>query len=202
MPDARLPERLADSIATRFCHDQDALLPSERQLAATLGASRAMVREALAILRAQGRIAGGQGRPSFVRSAAPDPQSLEALEARTVLEGEIAAIAALRAGPSGHARLRDHVRRMYAATTPEEYWSAERDLHLCLLAVAQNSVLAAVTKPLIEAAYEREPQGDLGDRLRTHQRLVASVGRAQPQIARDIVSEVLSSENLSPTSSG
>ncbi len=202
MPDGRLPERLADVIASRFCQDQDALLPSERQLAALLGASRAMVREALAILRAQGRISGGQGRQAFVRSAAPDPQSLEALEARAVLEGEIAAIAALRAGPTGHARLRDHLRRMYAATTPQEYWEAEHDLHVCLLSVAQNSVLAAMTRPLLEAAYAGPPQGDLAERLRSHQRLVASIGRAQPQLARDLVSEVLSSEALSPTNTG
>lgn len=202
MPDVRLPERLAEEIAGRFCRSQDALLPSERQLATLLGASRAMVREALAILRAQGRIAGGQGRQAYVRSGPPDPQSLEALEARTVLEGEIAAIAALRAGPSGHARLRDHLRRMYAATTPEEYWHAERELHFSLLAVAQNAVLQAVTRPLLEAAYALTPQGDLAERLRTHQRLVAAVGRAQPQLARDILSEVLSSGSLSPTSSG
>ena len=202
MPDARLAERLADAIATRFCHDQDALLPSERQLAGLLGASRAMVREALAILRAQGRIAGGQGRPSYVRSGAPDPQSLEGLEARAVLEGEIAAIAALRAGPSGHGQLREHLRRMYAATTTAEYWNAERELHACLLSVAQNSVLAAVTQPLLDAAYAQAPQGNLAERLRSHQRLVAAIGRAQPQLARDLVAEVLSPESLSPTSSG
>lgn len=44
-------------------------LPSEAQLVEEFGASRGTVRQALATLRAEGLIGGGQGRPPVVRSA-------------------------------------------------------------------------------------------------------------------------------------
>lgn len=198
----RLPERLAEEIQRRYCSHADQVLPSERRLSALLGASRAMVREALAILRARGQIGGVQGQPAMVRMSFSDPQSLEALEARTVLEGEIAAIAALRAGPTGYARLREDLRAMFLASSPDEYWRCESALHTTLLQVAQNSVLASLTEPLLDAAYALPAPRTFEDRRRAHQRLVAAIGRAQPQLARDLLTDVVAAQPLAPTSSG
>lgn len=198
----RLPERLAAEIASRYCNDPDRPLPSERQLSRLLGASRAMVREALAILRASGSIAGRRGRSPVTRRSPPEPHSLEVIEARTVLEGEIVAIAALRAGPGGFLELRETLGPMLAAQSPQDYWQAEGDLHLTLIRIAQNRVLRALAEPLVRDAYRLPPPDNLIERLRLHQRLAAAVGRAQPQLARDIMAELLSNQVLSPTSSG
>jgi len=192
MSDGRLPERLAAEIARRYCGDEGAPLPSERRLSAELGASRAMVREALAILRVQGLIVGGQGHPAIVHSPSADAKGLEAMEARAVLEGEIAALSALRAGPEGHARLRERLRAMFAAESPAAYWQAEQRLHLSLLETAQNSVLRGLCEPLLAAAYDCLPPEDFSERLRSHQFFVAAIGRAQPQLARDLLMSIVS----------
>lgn len=202
MSDGRLPERLAEVIAERWCQAPDLPLPSERRLAADLGASRAMVREALAILRVQGRIRGGGGHPPVATAGvsqgrAPLVDRSLALEARSVLEGEIAALAAVRAGPEGHARLRDRVRALFASESAQAAWQAELELHRELLAACGNPLLESICLPLVEAAY-REAPGVTPERLRAHQRLVAAIGRQQPQLARDMLLELVSPRELQP----
>ncbi len=203
MSDGRLPERLAEVIAERHCTSADLPLPSERRLAAELGASRAMVREALAILRARGQIRGDGGHPAIptarlTREEAPRVDRLAAVEARSVLEGEIAALAALRAGPDGHARLRELLRQLFAAESPDAAWRAEADLHRALLTAAGNPLLERLCLPLLEAAYRDGPEAQGPERLRAHQRLVAAIGRQQPQLARDMLLELFASRDLSP----
>ncbi len=203
MSDGRLPERLAEVIAQRHCTAPDVPLPSERRLAAELGASRAMVREALAILRAQGQIRGDGGHPAVatvvqIRSEQPIAAGAAVLEARSVLEGEIAALAALRAGPDGHARLRDRLRALFAAESPDAAWQAEADLHRELLATAGNPILENLCLPLLEAAYREPPEATGPERLRAHQRLIAAIGRQQPQLARDMLLELFVPRDLSP----
>ncbi len=203
MSDGRLPERLAEVIAQRHCTAPDLPLPSERRLAAELGASRAMVREALAILRARGQIHGGGGHPAVtvsaqVQSEAPGVDRAAAVEARSVLEGEIAALAALRAGPDGHARLRELLRALFGAESPDAAWQAEADLHRALLSAGGNPLLERLCLPLLEAAYREPPEAQAPERLRAHQRLVAAIGRQQPQLARDMLLELFVSRELSP----
>ncbi len=203
MSDGRLPERLADVIAERHCTAPDVPLPSERRLAAELGASRAMVREALAILRAQGQIRGDHGHPAVatvvpIRLDAQVRDDSAAREARSVLEGELAALAALRAGVDGHARLRERLRVLFAAESPTAAWQAELELHRELLAAAGNPVLEKLCLPLLEAAYRKPPATSGPERLRAYQRLVAAIGRQQPQLARDMLLELFVPQDLSP----
>ena len=47
-------------------------LPTERQLAADLGVSRAAIRHAMAVLQAEGRVSREVGRGTFLRSRGPD----------------------------------------------------------------------------------------------------------------------------------
>ena len=202
MSDGRLPERLAEVIAERWCQAPDLALPSERRLAAGLGASRAMVREALAILRVQGRIRGGGGHPPVAAAGAAANPVLTldhtlALEARSVLEGEIAALAAMRAGPEGHARLRERVRALFATESAQAAWQAELELHRELLAACANPLLERLCLPLMEAGYRGAPHVT-PERLRAHQRLVAAIGRQQPQLARDLLLELLSPREIAP----
>lgn len=56
---------LRQQIATGAWHEGD-VLPSEAELCARASASRGTVRHALAQLRSEGLIAGGQGKPPFV----------------------------------------------------------------------------------------------------------------------------------------
>ncbi|GAA4436020.1 GntR family transcriptional regulator [Actinokineospora soli] len=70
---APLHVRLADELRRRIARGVlpvGSALPSETQLCAEFGASRGTVRQALAALRHEGLIGGGQGKPPVVRETA------------------------------------------------------------------------------------------------------------------------------------
>jgi GntR family transcriptional regulator, transcriptional repressor for pyruvate dehydrogenase complex len=110
---ARLSDRLAALIEAQI--DGGALtpgdrLPTEQQLAASHGVSRTVVREAVHQLKSQGLVRSRQGSGVYVteppahRALAFDPKVLESMDAvvqmvevRRVIEGEMAALAAIRA---------------------------------------------------------------------------------------------------------
>lgn len=123
MSNAALPltaERLSDRLAASLkqlldsgAWAPDQRLPTEQALAAQYGVSRTVVREAVSRLRAAGRLVARQGSGVFVapshaaRALDFDPQVLtdldgvlQVVEVRGALEGEIAALAALRATPA------------------------------------------------------------------------------------------------------
>lgn len=91
-------------------------LPSEAELEAQLGLSRASVREALARLRAEGRVQSRRGSGSFLTEGRPVelvrlstitsiPELIEWHEFRLALESEVAALAAERATAEDVARM-------------------------------------------------------------------------------------------------
>ncbi len=92
-----------------------AKLPTEAQLMESMGVSRTVVREAVAVLRAERLLDARQGAGVFVLKA-PDGQRrqvdpervssvLEILEVRTPLEIEAAGLAALRRSPAQEERI-------------------------------------------------------------------------------------------------
>lgn len=119
------PMRLAPApaLADRLAHAMQARieqgvwrpgerLPTESALAAQFGVSRTVVREAVSRLRSTGQLLARQGVGVFVAETAPlkplvlDPALLssadavaQVVETRRALEGEAAALAALRATP-------------------------------------------------------------------------------------------------------
>jgi GntR family transcriptional repressor for pyruvate dehydrogenase complex len=118
--------RLPDQLAALFVGQIESgawrpgdRLPTEPQLATAHGVSRTVVREAVHQLRSQGLLVSRQGSGVFVapppahRSLAFDPKVLESMasvvhivEVRRAIEGEIAALAALRATRTQIAALR------------------------------------------------------------------------------------------------
>lgn len=127
-------------------------LPSEAQLTQDFGVSRTVVREAIAALRSDGLVEPKQGAGVFVLSPAlaepagfshVDPARvsslIEMLELRTAVEGDAAALAALRRSPAQEERILeafDLFRGQVEAGLP----SAEADfaLHLCIAEAANN----------------------------------------------------------------
>jgi DNA-binding FadR family transcriptional regulator len=95
-----------------------ARLPTEQELTAALGVSRTVVREAVAVLRAEGLVETRQGVGAFVvrdvqrRPFRIDPDGLrsigevvEVMELRTGVEVEAAGIAAERTSPATRSRM-------------------------------------------------------------------------------------------------
>src|SRR5690606_10997263 len=110
----RLYRQISDQLRTLIIAGEfpvGSRLPSERDLAVQLGVSRPSLREALIALEVQGYIEVRMGsgiyicEPPSPSRARPDLSGeegpLEVIQARTVLEGEVAAIAA-KAGRKPH----------------------------------------------------------------------------------------------------
>ena len=128
----RLSDRLAARIAQQI--DSGALkagdrLPTEQQFATAYGVSRTVVREAVHQLKSQGLVRSRQGSGVFVtatpahRAMAFDPKVLESMNAvvqmvelRRVIEGEMAALAAVRATRSQVADLKRALAAIDTAT--------------------------------------------------------------------------------------
>jgi GntR family transcriptional regulator, uxu operon transcriptional repressor len=152
----QIAEQIAGLIAAgEFAHG--ARLPAERELAALLGVSRTSVREAIISLEIAGLVEVRVGTGIFV---APGPAAtgsggdkgpgpFELLDARRLIEGEIAALAAANAREGDVDALRQAVARMAAHIDDfairEE---ADRDFHLGIAKATGNGSLELVVEGL------------------------------------------------------
>jgi GntR family transcriptional regulator, transcriptional repressor for pyruvate dehydrogenase complex len=110
-----------------------ARLPTEQELTAALGVSRTVIREAVAVLRAEGLVETRQGVGAFVvrdvqrRPFRIDPDELgsigevvQVMELRTGVEVEAAGIAAERSGAASRGRIAAAIKSIDAALTRGE----------------------------------------------------------------------------------
>jgi DNA-binding FadR family transcriptional regulator len=190
-------------------------LPGERELAQRLGVGRASVREALGALQVRGLVETRPGAGSFIaadaleRVAGADelaagldlpadagPSAL--LEARRILEPEVAALAARRAaGDPEIARLLDVMAASADPADPEQRrrWSdADRAFHRQIAVSTTNPVLLAIADHL--AALMDQPlwqqlrdesiavPGRTTLQLAEHRLIAAAIAEGDPEAAR------------------
>ncbi|HEX7386085.1 MAG TPA: transcriptional regulator LldR [Castellaniella sp.] len=173
----RLSDRLAEQLLVLI--DEQGLapgarLPSERQLALDLGASRPSIREAIQQLASRGLLESQQGGGTFVRSSAASlaggsrrqlVQSLnelvsddleyryDVLEARYALEGGTAWHAALRATPMDRSRIQDRfddMLRFQSSDDPGQSAKADAQFHLAIAEASHNLVLIQMMRGVFE----------------------------------------------------
>lgn len=137
-------------------------LPSERDLAISLGVSRPTVREALIALEVAGFVEVRVGVGAFVRdqskgSALPDQghSPIEIMQVRRLLEPEAAALATHNISAEGTARLAETIRRMQAETAGN-VWSSDSDrvMHVTIAEGSGNSVLREMLDQLWNSRSE------------------------------------------------
>jgi DNA-binding FadR family transcriptional regulator len=130
-------------------------LPSERQLADELGVTRAEMRKLLARLEDEGRLSREVGRGTFVRSPFPDAtpdrgmlekstSPREAMEARSVIEPELASLAAMSATHQQIEAMHAIAKQMRGAKTWKSYEQLDGKLHLLIAEASGNKLLVAV----------------------------------------------------------
>jgi GntR family transcriptional regulator, transcriptional repressor for pyruvate dehydrogenase complex len=149
-------------------------LPSERELAQTLGVSRPSVREALVALELEGRVEIRMGSGVYIVAGAavkaPREEAelgespIEIMNARSVIEGAIAASVAPFAKPKALKTLRtlyDAMAREVAnGQVPN---SADRAFHVAIAQMSGNDVLARTVGSLYD-----ERHSPLSSTLRGH----------------------------------
>jgi GntR family transcriptional regulator, transcriptional repressor for pyruvate dehydrogenase complex len=151
-------------------------LPSERELALTLGVSRPSVREALVALELEGRVEIRMGsgvyvtaRTAMAAASSPDPEALgesprDIMDARSLIEGAIAASVAPFVKPKALKALRALYERMAAEVDAGQVpLAADREFHLCIAQMSENDVLVKTVADLFD-----ERHSPLSSKLRVH----------------------------------
>ncbi|MDR3373366.1 MAG: FadR/GntR family transcriptional regulator [Ancalomicrobiaceae bacterium] len=204
-----LPTLVATSIAREIAQgrlkpgDQ---LPSEQTLAQTFAVSRNVVREAIARLRSEGRIWSQQGRGAFVaemptaNSITIDNEALQQAEAlanlfelRGILEGEAAALAAVRRTPDEMSAIRDSIVRMVAEPDGSvAQMRTDLEFHRMIAAATHNAYLieflvfvSARVGESIQLAGSWHRSEDMTTATMTeHERIAVALEAGDPQAAR------------------
>ncbi|KQV61482.1 GntR family transcriptional regulator [Duganella sp. Root336D2] len=194
-PEARLYRLVAERIELLIRQEglaTGARLPAERELAASLGVSRASLREAFVALEIGGVIEVRSGSGVYVagRPALPaagvesGPGPFEVLAARRVVEAEVAARAARNSSDSAlDAILAALLEMEQTYADPACHEMADRRFHLALARAAGNSALVALVE------YLWNQRGAMAHRLKHHYR-TEELGKATLADHRAIFSAV------------
>jgi DNA-binding FadR family transcriptional regulator len=137
----------------------DSRLPPERELAETLGVTRAGLRKALSVLEADNQIWRHVGKGTFIGSRPIETMAdvaaitrrtnpAEVMRTRLVLEPEVARMAALNATSSHIAEMHTCMQRTRAAQSWRQYEAWDNRLHRVIAESTQNSLLLALLDTL------------------------------------------------------
>lgn len=130
-------------------------LPSEREMAESLGVSRASVREALTTLEAIGILDIRSGEGTYVKKTSSsqtfEPLALvlavernpgaQLMEVRRVLESESAALAAIRATPEDLEKIEESLEKMKSAAAIPLAVEFDLKFHFAIAEATKNTIL-------------------------------------------------------------
>lgn len=157
-----IAEKLATLIASGVLSVGDEL-PSERDLASTMGVSRETIRSALLILSTRGILSVVQGARTTVASADVGEMALSGMpyrdvmtyglddvhEARLLVEARVARLAAERIDAAALVRLRALIAAQEAAgEDPVRFLISDREFHTVIYRACGNAVLSDVATTL------------------------------------------------------
>jgi GntR family transcriptional repressor for pyruvate dehydrogenase complex len=181
-------------------------LPAERELAQQFGVSRTAVREAIKTLHEKGLVEALAGRGTFVTDGTGNSmrQSLDRIvksgqpngiasliELREILEPEIAALAAARAGEQDIAAMQETVRMMDGALRDAGvYIEADLDFHLELAEAAANPFILSLIDSIVgllreQRMYMFNSENGPSRGQVYHKRILDAIMRHDPEGARE-----------------
>lgn len=155
-------ERVLDDLRRRLddgTYRRGDRLPPERDLARAFAVSRTVLRRALAVLEAEGRIWRGVGQGTFAGgpviedpARVPDIRGLtspaEVMEVRLALEPELARLAAHRANTRELDEVERCCEKARTARTQETYEAWDGRVHHAIAAAAHNRLFLALFEAL------------------------------------------------------
>jgi GntR family transcriptional repressor for pyruvate dehydrogenase complex len=201
----QIVQQIEDSIVKGALKPGDQL-PAERELAQQFGVSRTAVREAVKTLREKGLVEAYSGRGTFITNGTSNSirQSLDRLmkfgqsegsmhlaEVRSILEPEIAALAAGRIEEQHLVAMREAVAVMdQARHDPEAYIEADLDFHLALAEAAANPVILSLIDSIVGVLREQrlrifQVEGGPDRGQIHHKRILAAIEKRDPGKARE-----------------
>jgi DNA-binding FadR family transcriptional regulator len=208
----RLHAQVVDNIVGRIVSGDlapGALLPSEPEMSVQFGVSRTVVREALRVLGAKGLIDVRHG--SGTRVTAPnewDPLDAailavrrergqlgavlnDLIEARGIIECEVAALAATRHAANDRSRIEKLLAAMRASLDRSaEFVEADAAFHEALVAASGNRVLMRMMEPVHELVHFGQSMtnaipGILARALADHEGIATAVFARDANAARE-----------------
>ena len=207
MAGKRLYERVAEAVAAQIMRGDFEVgerLPSERDLAIRHDVSRPTIREAMIALEVDGLVEVVTGSGVYVRSltrkyGTPAPMDIgpfELLEARALIEGEAAALAARNMTDTALAELEKLVAEMEAENARDVVMSedADRRFHMTIARATNNSAMEHAVESLWDARnrslqnirfLEKVRAEGIKPRIDEHQAILAALRSQDPAGARD-----------------
>jgi GntR family transcriptional repressor for pyruvate dehydrogenase complex len=206
----RVFERVAEQIEKRILDGElrnGDRLPTERDLAEQFQVSRTAIREAMKMLAQKGLVDMRPGRGTIVidgaRAAMENSISLlmkmnlrevggseNLVEVRSILETEIAALAAARASGKEIAAMREAIWKMdEALNNADAFIAADNDFHEALAQATQNALILMLLNSIVNLLSEQrkqifEVQGGPQRGQLHHRRILESIVRRDPEEAR------------------
>jgi DNA-binding FadR family transcriptional regulator len=198
----QISDKLAYMIHSGLLRPGDEL-PSERELASTLGVSRETVRAAIGVLQARRMIEVSQGARTRVLGTGPMPlyESVGALsnlkdrsfeevaEARAAVEVQVIWLAAQRIGNNELARLAALVRDQEGMLDdPVRFQISDREFHTTLYRACGNSLLLDVVSDFYDYALEvrrraLQRPGAIAHSVAEHRGIVEALKTRKPEAA-------------------
>lgn len=177
-PDLRVRDFIVDGIASG-AYLANGRLPTERALSEQLGVPRSAVRDALAVLESSGTVTRIIGSGTYVREpetphatsgqVLPAASPAEIMEARLLLEPQLAQLAAINADQSDFTQFDECIRQGDAADDFEgfEHWDAA--LHQAIARSTHNRLVIELYA-MVTRARDLTEWGELKRRSLTSER--------------------------------
>lgn len=187
-------------------------LPPERDIAEALDVSRSVVREATIMLELQGLVEVRKGSGVYVTKL-PEPASLsspqsdkqlrdigpfELLQARQVVESQIASFAATTITKNEISRLKQYLEQeRVSLDNHQEDYNSDKLFHLTIAEASQNSVLSDIVADFWRIREDSEMWSQLHLRITSndyryqwlddHEKILLALQRRDPECARKMM---------------
>jgi DNA-binding FadR family transcriptional regulator len=186
-------------------------MPTEHGLAEKLGLSRTVVREAIKVLAALGRLEVHKGRGIFVADDAsllgrapfalfaPDDvsQVSKLFEYRAILEGAAALDASERATPKDRLAMETHAAETHGAAVSgdrDAFGKADFAFHMAVANATGNSFLAAsvatvhtLQRHVVTMGLDSNPEEAMLSAADQHEAIARAIGNGQGDVARQLM---------------
>jgi GntR family transcriptional repressor for pyruvate dehydrogenase complex len=186
-------------------------IPPEREFAHSLNISRASLRTGLGYLAAMGVMKVRHGVGTFVADGPAEFgkasvsimgalhgfQSWQMFEARLILEGNLAALAAERGTEKHHAALAEEVAEIFASVeNPSDFLIHDVLFHRLVSQASGNPILAALMETITSSMYEKRRKSversiDLRESAEMHREIFRAIRAHNPVEARKLMEEHL-----------